>query len=92
MALSRATICFTPNILMDLLILQTSKIRPVSQLTLPEGSDFNLTGDKSSGSIKTEFNLSDYSKSDGKIKGTAGNGGNKIDLNISSGSISIDKR
>ena len=62
------------------------------EIALPEGSDFDLYGTKSSGSIKIEFDLSDYSKSDGTIKGTAGNGGNKIDLDVSSGSISIDER
>lgn len=62
------------------------------EIALPEGSDFDLSASKSSGSIKVEFDLNDSSKSDDKVRGTAGNGGNKIDLDVSSGSISIIKR
>ncbi len=61
-------------------------------ITLPKNSDFDFKGYKSSGSVKTEFDLNNYTKENNKIEGTFGKGGNKIDLDVSSGNISINKK
>lgn len=62
------------------------------EITLPKDSNFDFSASKSSGSIEIEFDLNDYSKSNHKIQGTVGSGGNEIDLDVSSGSILIDKK
>jgi lia operon protein LiaG len=62
------------------------------EITLPSNSDFDLDGHRSSGSIKVDFDLTDYEKDNDNISGTAGNGGNQIDLDVSSGSISIEEK
>lgn len=62
------------------------------EINLPEASDFELKARKSSGSVTTEFALKDSSSSSSKFEGIAGNGGNKIDLNMSSGRIEINKK
>jgi lia operon protein LiaG len=59
------------------------------KLDLPKNADFTLNGDVSSGSISNNFPLKNQSNNGKHIKGTHGSGHHDIDLDVSSGNISI---
>lgn len=62
------------------------------EIRLPDDANFDFKGSKSSGDIDIDFKLDDYSDQNDTIKGRVGSGGNTIDLDVSSGQISIEKK
>ncbi len=60
-----------------------------AELDLPDDADFALNGKISSGNISNSFPLSGESSSSNKIKGHHGSGKHTINLNVSSGNISL---
>jgi lia operon protein LiaG len=58
-------------------------------LDLPDDADFELNGEASSGSISSEFPLTDQKQDDGDISGTHGSGKYNIEVSVSSGNVSI---
>jgi lia operon protein LiaG len=60
-----------------------------AELALPENADFTLNGKISSGNINNAFPLTRENSNPNKIQGQHGTGKHKIDLNVSSGNISL---
>lgn len=56
---------------------------------LPKKSNFELDTDKTSGTIKTDFELTALVNDSNQLKGVSGSGGNQINLKVTSGNISI---
>ncbi|RIW32703.1 DUF4097 domain-containing protein [Bacillus salacetis] len=59
------------------------------ELDLPDDADFKLAGEATSGSISTEFPLSNQKTDGGDISGTHGSGKYEIDVSITSGDVKI---
>lgn len=58
-------------------------------LDLPDDATFTLLGKTSSGTINSEFNLTDENISKNRIEGRYGTGKYKLDLQVSSGNIQL---
>lgn len=58
-------------------------------LDLPDDANFTLMGKTSSGTINSEFNLTDENISKNRIEGKYGTGKYKLDLQVSSGNIQL---
>jgi lia operon protein LiaG len=58
-------------------------------IDLPDDADFTLRGDTSSGNISCDFPLTTTGANSKSIKGTHGSGKHPINLDVSSGNISI---
>lgn len=61
------------------------------KVNLPQGADFELMAQKSSGIVTSDFTLANKDKSRSHLQGIAGQGGNKITFNLSSGIIRIQE-
>ncbi|WP_404330995.1 DUF4097 family beta strand repeat-containing protein [Mesobacillus maritimus] len=58
-------------------------------LDLPDDADFTLMGKTSSGTINSEFDLTDENISKNRLEGKYGTGKYKLDLQVSSGNIRL---
>ena len=61
-------------------------------ILLPESSEFELNVDVSSGSVTSDFELDDLEKDGNDISGVVGSGDHKIELDVSSGRVKIQKK
>ncbi|WP_335569053.1 LiaG family protein [Neobacillus vireti] len=59
-------------------------------LDLPDNADFTLNGNVSSGNISSEFPLTTTNSDKKSLKGTHGSGKHKIDISVSSGTVTIN--
>ena len=61
-------------------------------ITLPKNSNFNLDAKSDLGTVKTDFHVTTNEVSKTRLKGTIGNGGKDMKLNVDLGSIKVNTK
>lgn len=61
-------------------------------ITIPKNSNFNLDAKSDLGTVKTDFPVTSNEVSKTRLKGTVGNGGKDVKLNVDLGSIRINTK
>ena len=61
-------------------------------ITIPKNSNFNLDAKSDLGTVKTDFPVTSNEVSKTRLKGTVGNGGKDVKLNVDLGSIKVNTK